>query len=518
MTHYTSPIPDDNVADRYDILSGRTPAGRALTRLFGALDPGFLADHWRKETVVFSTQPTRMQFPMPSGAGSGLDALRRESADWAAIETRDQDPRRQYDGRGKTLLILHLGASRATGQVQGELQVTNEGGFVVQFAQRWFDAPLRIPTSQASSGREAPLDPGPYGRWLGESHFGDSLSATLLDPILHPDSHEPLSLMVGPILIQCADARHENLIASAPDSLASIGGWVARRKATPRAFLDAMSQQALSIGEVDGWMSVASQFPATARRERADRPSTGAFIRQAMILGNDLDAWAGYAASVEGDLRFSIGYQWLRIAAPKALTDEDGLTLKFYGQLSQSARDALANGPLLLSSLSREARATLDRIVYGEGAIDGPTSSFGNYPDLMMLPSEALPNGFPPDSTLTLAIRSAAVLIAPGYTAADGSRHEGRALGFADVADMKYQVDHPNAPGGPAPDPDFNTRKFGLAARETLTFKFDFTQQRWMTRLLRSVKPATKSIAYDEAPPEFRKQVEEVLAKLRNGG
>lgn len=514
----TNPIPDDNVVDRYDILSARSPAGRGLTRLFATLDPGFLADHWRQETVVFSTQPTRMQFPMPSGAAPALAALRREAADWAAIEPRDQDARRQYDGRGKTLLILHLGASRSTGQVRGDLLMVNDHGFAVQFAQRWFEASLPVPTSQTPSGREAPLDPGPYGRWLGEAHFGDSLSAALVDPILHPESREPLSLMVGPILIQCADAHHENLIASAPDSLASIGGWVARTKATPRAFVAAFNGKELSISEDDGWMTVGSQFPATARRERGDRPMTGAFIRQAMNLGNDLDAWAGYAASVEGDLRFSIGYQWLRITAPTALTAEDGLTLKFYGQLGRPARDALANGPVLLASLSRDARATLDLIVYGEGAIDGPTSSFGDYPDLMTLPSEALPTGFPADSTLVLGNRSATVLIAPPYTAADGSRHEGRAIGFADVAEMKYRVDHPNAPGGPAPDPDFNKRKFGLTSREYLTLKFDFSQERWMTRLLRSVKPATKTISYDEAPPEFRRQVEEVLAKLRNGG
>lgn len=509
---------DDNSADRYEILSARTPSGRGLTRLLALADPGFLADHWRQGTVVFSTQPTRMQFPMPSGAGPALDALKRECDDWAARTADEPDSPRRYDGRGKVVLILHLGDSRRTGEIQAELWVANANRFVSMSSRATVTGSPTVTLEYGSVGREEPLDSGPFGRWLAENHRDDALPSDLRGAVLHPESREPLSLMLGPILIQCAQTRHENLIASAPDSLASIGAWVARSKATPRAFLDAFDGEELAIKEADGWMSVAPRFPVTARRERVDRATTGVFVRMVSTLGNDLDAWAGYAASAEGELRSSIGYQWMRLVDPTALTGEDGPTLRFYGELSPSAREALGAGPLLLSSLSQEARATVERLVYAEGALARPTGSFGDYPDLLELPSEALPTGIPSNSTLALDRRSTTVLVAPPFTAADGSRHPGRALGYADVAAMLYRMERPDADVGVAEDPDFRTRKFGLASRENLVFQFDFTRESRMTRFLHAVRPPTQAVTYAQSPADFRKQVEDALAKLRSGG
>lgn len=546
----------DADGSRYQALQAveaRAPANRALTRILATLDPRVLAEIPAGDRVVFSTTPNRMQRPMPASVLTAMSGLAAEQNAWAsAIAKFPKDPNQgpsmyasslessdPYPTKiGKVLLAI---SSRddPTGSTSAGvwLYVVDPKGHTIirtfgnlSDPQRRFEIPKPEPNEPA-------LEASPYAKAImgvldGNAALNQPLPADLRDKLLNPEKFEPLALVTGEALVRVAASRHDNLAALLPDYSVYVGAFAARENFTPSMYLQALPRMGLDANESAGWLTLTPQLPTKARRDRADRSELGKFLRATIPAGHaDLDTLSAYAASVEGDLDYSIGYGFVQTLLPRS---GDYLDLKFvrlYGQLSPAVRKALEGGQkVVVNSLGAPALVTLRHIVYGsETANLQPNFRLGaTFPNAEIQdfyygaghePTEILGDGIPSNSTLEMPVQSETVLIAPAFVGPNGFNRGARSMGAAEVAQVLFAKEKPGMSMGMEVDPDWDKRKFTMATRRELHLQFTFADRCSLTSTLTDSKPSAAPAApYDHLPAEFRKQVETVLEQLRKGG
>lgn len=543
---------------RYQALQAveaRSPSGRAMTRILGSLDPRVLADLPDGDRVVFSTAPTRMQRPMPGSVISAMSGLAAEQNSWAAALAKlPKDPNQRPsmysssmessqpypDKVGKVLLAISK-RGFPTGEASASLWLyvaDPKGHTIVKTFGNLSDPQSRVEPLKPKPN-EPKIEASPYAKAImgvmdGNHAMNQPLPAELRDKLLNPEKFEPLALVTGDALVRVATSRHENLAALLPDYTIYVGAFAARENFTASMFLQSFAMMGLVGAETNGWLEITPQAPTETRRERADRSVLGRFLRATVPAGRaDLDALSTYAASIEGDLNYSIGFGLIQALLPRSGDYTDGQLLRFYGQLTPATRQALEGGQkLVVSSLGAPALETLRHMIYGSEngtlqpiyrpGVDSPESQADFYNGILHEPTEILGDGIPSDSTMEMPIQSETVLLAPAYVGSSGANYGARPMGAGEVAQMLLWKEKPEAMPGWQVDPDWDKHKFNLSTRRELHMHFTFADRCEMRRTLTDTKPSTSpAVPYDQLPADFRKQVKDFLDSMRkynNGG
>lgn len=201
----------------------------------------------------------------------------------------------------------------------------------------------------------------------------ESVKALLLDPV----GHDPLSTFVSDVLLSVTKSLDKPVIGIVPDRLVGdfMDNAVASKPLVSEALKELLTTARMTATEDSGWVHLGSNTPVIDYVLRADRGALKKFM--ARISNNpvlSLDDRADYAATVlprGGGFFFDQTYA--NILNPSGFgfefpagNGEDLDTLRLYGRLTRSQRDALLNaGRIPVSALNAFQRQALNLLVFG---------------------------------------------------------------------------------------------------------------------------------------------------------
>src|ERR1044072_9931165 len=98
------------------------------------------------------------------------------------------------------------------------------------------------------------------------------------------------------------------MVASLGDEGFQYGFYLGFQPITPSMFMSTIRQAFMNVEEKDGWLTLSSRAPATARRTRMDRALLGQFLRAIAKEGRaSLEQMANYGIRGERELYSSTG-------------------------------------------------------------------------------------------------------------------------------------------------------------------------------------------------------------------
>jgi hypothetical protein len=351
------------------------------------------------------------------------------------------------------------------------------------------------------------------------------ISPEALKPFLTPLENDPLSFQVSDILLSSAEGRNVNLVADLSDQLFQNVGMNSRSRPThwtptARAFTNAGE----TVTESAGWTVMAPTDPITARRDRLDRRVLNDYVR-ALVKDQrvSLDARAALAAGSDPE-----GSEWItrlltKLILPDAVTPIDNLDrLRIYAGLGPAEKSA-PRKTLAVKALNESQRNALQRLIYDSEAGltytyempgGGMVRSQGGATNLAGEPTEALPNGIPPDGTLDLTLSQEFVVALPSNVPAP-FRADPTTYTSQSLAAALYRAERGANRG--ITRADLAQSRPGNSTTWTFAFHLSPTAESSFTLADNTLGA---SIPYEKLPEAFRKEVETKLGEIRqaNGG
>ncbi len=421
-------------------LEARSPLGRGISRLRLAISAEQLVDLPLGIRVVYSTNPTRLQRPLPADAAKVVQQIASDLEAWAAVAVPSQG--RRMGGPINSLELFHSSFSESPtrallivsrfsrdSDTRFELLLANDKGHVLARGSQTlpsrrsgvFDVP--VPPN------DTPLVVSDEVQSIATMTRTTSLPTTgsladVVDRLKNPDRFDPLSLAIGPGLIAAAEARHENLVALMSDPLWDLGTLVSNPKGvTVGHFLNQLRTRAM-VNEVAGWLSVQPITPAQDRDTQVDRLKLAKFVKQRVTDPKfTIEQSAEWALSLPRTNENALPRTYTRILmGVGAGPDNNEDLLRMYGGMSPGQRTAALGDGVTIGSLSDESRAELNRMIFGFGpsvTMDLVLSS-GNPVDFAAMnglgrePTEMFANGFPEGSRLKMSEKTGFVAVSPG--------------------------------------------------------------------------------------------------------
>lgn len=213
------------VGERHAAIRAKLPTSRALARLMGLLDPKALASIRPGERIVFSSDPTPLQLPLPHDLSGVLDPYTAETAVWIEERKRvlpdygktggsfhDGSDGLDQPSKPSTVLVTATRATdggldfgliiaNATGHIVGQSQ-DSIGTFDYEAYRKQLDTRSPDPVIKLSSESEAIRQ-----ALIGYQNFDGNRPMKRLDPaihqiLVHPEQREPLSFAASEILNQ----------------------------------------------------------------------------------------------------------------------------------------------------------------------------------------------------------------------------------------------------------------------------------------------------------------------------
>ncbi|MFI5385484.1 MAG: hypothetical protein ACHQ50_05110 [Fimbriimonadales bacterium] len=511
----------------------KNPGARARSRIIASLDPKVLAALPLDRRIVFSDRPTRLQRPLPESAAATVKSFGEEQDIWSDVASQiapEENGETYTRGVGK--LVLAVTKMRSGGRILTgfELRAANRTGQIIAHGRGDFYG------NDDYADLEAPK-PQPGEQRLALSAVGKELDAVFSEPppnripseiaelLLHPEQHEPLSLVEGETMVRIAEAQGRSMVADLPDEIFLMGLLPEEEKMPQTMALKYLQSVGIKVDESGGWTIVRPRYPTSARAQRVDRSFLGARLRSCVARGYaGLDDWASLALAAPGNTRDSIA---LNIAGPFLSGDYgDGTMLRLYGLLDSNQRRSLANGtPLPLSTLTLRQAEAVDALIGGRNSglepqgkpSDGELKEI--YNSIRLDPTEVFANGIPDDSSLAMTSRPEPVLLSPPSDPVQGIYCYCHDLGASDLADALFSKEKPSESQGGVVEVDLHRDIFRLGTRRSLAFTFTFGNLARMRESLTDTDPKmTRAMPYDQLPQDFRKQVQDWLEELRRDG
>jgi hypothetical protein len=354
------------------------------------------------------------------------------------------------------------------------------------------------------------------------------LPKEVLEQLTNPERVEPLSLGTGEAFVILAEAKNENMVASLGDEGFQYGFYLGFQPITPSMFMSTIRQAFMNVEEKDGWLTLSSRAPATARRTRMDRALLGQFLRAIAKEGRaSLDQMANYAIGVEGELYNSLGFSMMQMIVPYQMDMYyEASMLRFYGHLSASERQTLSRGgTLAIGRLTSPQSAAINEMIFGSRSDLQPKMKGGQYSGedyeafyngIKREPTEMFANGLPPNSLVKLTDQTTGVAGVPPYSGANGVYFGGRAMGPDEIAQVLYAKERPGVLPWLDGDPGFEGRKFRYGNRRMLQFNFEFGEIAQMSKALQDTDYGNGAeVAFDQLPDDFKKQIDAKLVEMR---
>lgn len=386
------------------------------------------------ERVVYSSQPTAMQRPLPFRAESFMEQFRQAHNLLASVanDGRGTDPNISISGGldleakpingplGKLLVIVQRMSGRDPG-VSFEIKLADREGRIVGDTQLWLGPQAQVVTDKSESGLgsiELPdeiremalvLSPTPAGSeqnvmrvavdgdivGLGGTPLlpkpmSSALQALLSDPV----SNDPVRLLAEHLLVGIAKAKGKQLVASVPDQFASRVLPLAR---TGQVDLAAVFAQAAELGitieAVDDVVTVSPSNPAEAIRTSTNRVALRHLIRTIMSQRyanlNDLASYA-VAMPTQFDDR-NVDMLLLGALHPMSAESLDGgptqrQFLRLYGSLSPNQRlDQQQETLIPFGTMRPDQRQIVHSLAYGPTGMSIIGGGRGNKSMAMMM-------------------------------------------------------------------------------------------------------------------------------------
>jgi hypothetical protein len=430
------------------------PGDRATNLILSTIDPLSLASIGLYGRAVWATNiPTGCQGPLPDGAAQAiLDWIRQHNIDLRRPSdpaTADLDPGLSPARREELLLsrspvtqppakaILIVSSGSFDGSLQAELNVYDSAGAILihdrDFIQIARDLPFPVPKQEKSpEPRRTELTLSDDSKLLRGSISRARLTALfaahpgLRERLMHPETKDPLAYVASDLLLSLSESRHRQVIADIPDSFLGIGpGGPASRIKTVED-LEALLSAGTSLREQDrdGILLIGASLPSVERALRIERKSLRELIA-AVEAGEQplLDPISAYAlenpAPLVNSLEKFCARLLPRLYANSFLLDPGNWVMcRLYATLSQSQRATLLAGqPVEFSLLGAEQKGYVSSLLFGADAVyrteddppdDPEIGSGGDRPsycsDLSMEPTEAMPQGLPPQGYITCEI------------------------------------------------------------------------------------------------------------------
>lgn len=313
----------------------------------------------------------------------------------------------------------------------------------------------------------------------------------LLDPV----QEEPLQYGFGPLLIRAAEMEGRNVVANLPDeSIFSL------RSTKPTSLTKLMEYPLTScdLTRTEGWLTVRPKYATQTHKDRIRRSAARSFIQTAYRTNAiTLDDIAPALADGEDPALWTYGHIGAHFAAfggeaTRPLSSSPGLRL--YGNLSRAQRMALANGPIEVASIPGPLRDFVTRLVYTENVLSQRDPSFE--------PTEKLPNGVPPRTTMRLASSTEEAMATP-----------------LDESGMPTETAlTPHTFGRRLVAGDKVGSRFLVSFERSYNFEVTFAPGIVMEFTLYDFRvPAQSPVSYAGLPESFRKEAEAVKAKATGG-
>ncbi|MCX7798764.1 MAG: hypothetical protein N2109_00290 [Fimbriimonadales bacterium] len=539
-----------------NVIAGNpaTPTGRAVARLARLIGARALAQLGDGERIVFSTQPNPMQRRFPNG---GFDAIRLLVAEQSRYA--DAEGARQDGGIEQLLGAVFGGGTRsavsgtpAKALLSVQRQKLLDG---YEFRIALFDGDGRqvftdgmtmlLETSglnlldalgqPPSDGEEIELSP--VSRELLQSlrgltglAFGQApslgMSPEVAGRLRRPDLYEPLEYFHGEVFRGIGKAYGKNVVAAIPDgALASSSFLLPGQKLTVSAFLKGLQDLKTMTVQTEGdWIVGKPTRPWYQRQQRQDRAALARLIASAGARGTlRLDDLASYALTNPPLLESPVASLLALLTIPGAASNPNSMQwelLRFYGSLTAGQRQRLAAGDAIpLRELTPSQRGNVWRMVYLPGFLGlGGLSVAGGLPAPLARtePTEILPNGLPPGSSLQVGIQRSEVVVDAGESR-PGLRLFS-ALGAEELGAMMQLREDPTmgAMVGPLL-PDW--KQFRLGEKVRYSFLFRFTPEVVLGGSLEDVvlDERAPAASFEQLPQAFRDRVQRAREQMRQG-
>lgn len=426
--------------------SSMSPAGRALRRLLAEMNPEEIASIEPDSMAVYSSRPTQVERPLPSGSDRVLDQFLAEQREFVAGVEHGTDlfPAIEFLDPRYNLSSTYAQASRFVVTVRRFGQGGPEVSLVAADPDGWQVASahvrLELPSGAQTPISEVPATPlvfsqraedfksiytvvsGRFGGDLGDRDAARSLAIKWMPAFIDSVHVDPMSFIVGEALGQSAQAMKANLVADLPDTMLTFMPMSSsNKKYTARDFISELSGSWSNtwIRHSDGWLEIGTVDPLSATANRLNRTALG---KLATTIDEkkraDVDDLGDYAAQQPGNLCFnSIDQAYAAVFSPHSGDSGAGLAnyyfanvLRFWGSLSKAQRDSLRRGESVeLGQLPPDARKWLERYVYGIPRVfatnfETPFSVPPTSPDrrnIRASPYEGLGNGLSNATTIT---------------------------------------------------------------------------------------------------------------------
>lgn len=511
-----------------DQVGNEAPFERAVNQIATTLSPADFADLPEGRKVVFSSDPTPMQRPLPREVLPVLEELRRNQAIWADVTEKIPVTEPEFNGAryrlkgmgytdappakwGKVLLTvtrqpLYSGASMnliladPTGKKVAEGYSSLTSARVKNFGNK-----MPVPSEtdpEVKSNRFAEA----FMKGMSNGQF-DALPPDLQSKLLSPESTDPLALTFGELLVNYADAKKTNLIVALDDTTFLFGVNV-MPKLTASVF-DMVLDMMFESDTQDGCMAARPIDTAASRRKRLDRQLLGQYVRRvAQVKEMTIEESAQWLTRFPEQSDESLLTALMRILTGRQLYTTDPKWLRFYGSLTAGQRKAAQGDGLLARELTVEQADLLDTMVYGERTYLNFSTRPGQsdiYNTILQEPTESLPNGVPPAAEILITERSEDALFSAG---SDRNR------GYSPM-DLAWQIHagrHPDQYPWMKDQPALNLASLSLGKRVTVQISVSLTDRIGLnTSLVEPHVLGAKTYSFDTLPDAIKTKINEHL-------
>jgi len=435
--------------DPYGELSGAismAPARRALIRLIAQLDLSEVSLLEPGDRIAYSNKPTHTerQFSFPIEDLLGRFVAEQNVWAEAAGTVSEGGPSRMADdpldanqaitqSPDRILLIANRTNSSALVTfslflIAGEKTVGTANAWIGTDSIRKMSREMFA--NAPAAGTKITLSPSSLKILQATKGFGRPAqgpapgpTTDVVDLISHPDKIDPLALVATDGFVSVAAAKHLNLIASLPDELIALNFVPNPSAQTLEGFLQAASGYGdLDVSEKDGWLIAKPAKAYSARLIRVDRTALATYLSSIVATGRaSLDAQGQFALVAQPSDYDTVGMpigMLIDINSTQNV-DKDWVTLKLWGSLTREQRSLLVSGQkIAFKDLTPEQSGLVEREAFHRSfkSISGEINVEAGDIRRYMEPTECLPNGLPPNGTLSVTAQSAPAILASSTT------------------------------------------------------------------------------------------------------
>lgn len=557
--------PEDLEAEMQFAGFGGTNLHKAIVQIVMRLNPADLVGADSISRVVFSSNPTRMQKPIPGNLTpivaeivaaqnkAAQEAKNREKTEPDTDEERAMmewmkalgfgaEPK-AIEGRPAKLLLIAEPQAYIGGltlklrlfDAQGKVAV--EGQTMLGTSEFLEEAAAMGKPRPAPSKDDKPIEFSETSKELAKifQSFGEGASRNALSKeteakLLRPDLYDPLSFGVSESLLASAKHRNLNLAALVPDGMTSFLDMFLESTPTVNSFLEGLEKSTEVTMEIkSGWLSVRPKHPAEARGSKVDRLALTKLVGAAKARGSvNLDELAVYALTSPSPMDGSAAMQYLMLFAPSSM--QMGMTgmadwnaIRLYGLLGIEQRRALmGSGRISFSSFTPAQRAVVETMLFGPGTdltLQSPdakpktelgfmemiASAVGKKStDYRQEPTEVMPTGLPNAGYLTGEISTEPV----GRAVSNDPVLSFATIGADEMAMFRFFKEDPNMAQMSGMMPSIERLRLG--ERTNINLKLFVHPEVAMERTLQDsrIDPNGPVFALNDIPQGFKDRIE----------